>query len=81
MYLILSSIFFPILAGLFLLIRYRTPLPGEKRAIDRKALTTLTGIFLLITAALVVAALLHARESFTLFYLTKPCPFISELTV
>ena len=74
MYLILSSIFFPILAGLFLLIRYRTPLPGEKRAIDRKALTTLTGIFLLITAALVVAALLHARESFTLFYLTKTLP-------
>lgn len=74
MYLILSSIFFPILAGLFLLIRFRTPLSGENRAVSRKTLTSLTGALLVITAALVVAALMCAKDGFTLFYLTKNLP-------
>ena len=73
MYLILSSIFFPILAGVFLLIRYRTPLSGKKNA-DSKALTTLTGCFLIVTAGLVIASLLTAEDGFTLFYLTKTLP-------
>lgn len=71
MYLILLSIFFPILAGAFLLIRYRTPLSGETKAAERKTLVTLTGCFLVITALLVVLSLLMAKERFTLFYLTK----------
>lgn len=71
MYLILLSIFFPILAGAFLLIRYRTPLSGETKAAERKTLVTLTGCFLVITAVLVVLSLLMAKERFTLFYLTK----------
>lgn len=71
MYLILLSIFFPILAGAFLLIRYRTPLLGETKAAERKTLVTLTGCFLVITAVLVVLSLLMAKERFTLFNLTK----------
>lgn len=74
MFPILLSILFPILAGLFLLVRYRTSLSGKKPATDRKTLVVLTGIFLVITAALAIAALLTAREGFILFYLTKTLP-------
>lgn len=74
MYLILLSIFFPIFAGLFLLIRFRTPLWGEKEQVKRKTLLCLTGSFLVITAALVVTALLTAENGFTFFYLTKNLP-------
>lgn len=74
MYFILLSIFFPILAGLFLLIRFRTPLSGEKAGTDRKPLLALTGIFLVITAVFAFAAPLTAREGFTLFYLTETLP-------
>jgi len=74
MYLILLSIFFPILAGLFLLIRFRTPLTGEKRTADRKTLLLLTGCFLVITALFSSAALLTAKNGFTLFYLTETLP-------
>lgn len=79
MYLILSSIFFPIIAGVFLLIRYRTPLSGENRNADRKTLLLLTGSFLVITAALVAAALLTAKEGFILFYLTKNLPIFFQI--
>lgn len=74
MYPILLSILFPILAGLFVLIRYRTSLSGKGPATDRKTLVALTGFSLVITAALAMTALLTAKEGFTLFYLTKTLP-------
>lgn len=74
MYLMLSSIFFPILAGLFLLIRYRTPLSGEAKSAERKTLVLLTESFLVITALLTVLSLFTVKEGFTLFYLTKALP-------
>lgn len=76
MYPILLSIFFPIAAGVFLLIRYRTPLLGEKRNTNRKTLLFLTGCFLVITAAFVAASLLTAKnkDGFILFNLTKTLP-------
>ena len=74
MFPILLSILFPILAGLFLLIGCRTPLSGKKSAVSRKTLVTLTGIFLVISAGLVIAALLTAKDGFTLFFLTKTLP-------
>lgn len=73
MYLILLSIFFPILSGMFLLIRYRTSLTGSAKP-DRKTLVILTGSFLVITALLTTAAFLTVTEPFTLFYLTKTLP-------
>ena len=72
MYLILSSILFPILAGLFLLVRYRTPLSGEK-PVDRQSLTAMAGCSLIITAIFVIAAL-FAEKGFTLFYLAQSLP-------
>lgn len=74
MYFILLPIFFPILAGLFLLIHYRTPLSGEKKNAGRKSLLLLTGCFLVITAVFVVIALFCEGEGFILFYLTKDLP-------
>lgn len=74
MYLILLSVFFPIFAGLFLLIRFRTPLLGEKENAKRKTLLLLTGSFLVITAAFVIAALLTTENGFTFFYLTENLP-------
>lgn len=74
MYPILLSILFPILAGLFVLIRCRTSLSGKGPATDRKTLVALTGISLVITAALAITALLTAKEGFILFYLTKTLP-------
>lgn len=71
MYSILLSILFPILAGVFLLIRFRTPLSGEAKASERKTLVMLTGCFLVITAVLVVLSLLTAKERFILFSLTE----------
>lgn len=79
MYFILLSIFFPILTGLFLLIRYRTPLSGEKKNGERKNLLLLTGTFLVITALLTAVALLSAKGSFTLFYLTKTLPVTFQI--
>ncbi len=73
MYLILLSIFFPVLSGLYLLIRYRTPATGDGKA-KRKTLVTVSGGFLVITALFTLAALLTVKESFTLFYLTKTLP-------
>lgn len=74
MYPILLSIFFPILSGVFLLIRYRTPLSGEAKTAGRKTLVTLAGSFLVITALLTGVALFTVKEGFTLFYLTKTLP-------
>lgn len=74
MYLILLSIVFPILSGVFLLIRYRTPLSDEAVTAERKALVTLAGGFLVITALLTVTTLLTVKEDFTLFYLTGTLP-------
>lgn len=79
MYPILLSIFFPILAGTFLLIRYRTPLSGEAKTAERKTLVMLTGSFLLITALLVVLSLFTAKDGFTLFYLTKTLPIYFKI--
>ncbi|MDE7247336.1 MAG: proton-conducting membrane transporter [Lachnospiraceae bacterium] len=73
MYLILLSIFFPILSGMFLLIRYRTPLTGDEKT-ERKTLVTFAGCFLLLTAIFTIATLFTVKESFTLFYLTKTLP-------
>ena len=74
MFPILLSILFPILAGLFVLIRCRSSLSGKRPATDRKTLVVLTGIFLVITTALAITALLTAKEGFTLFYLAKTLP-------
>lgn len=74
MFPILLSILFPILAGLFVLIRCRTSLSGKRAATDRKTLVALTGLSLVVTAALAITALLTAKEGFTLFYLTKTLP-------
>ena len=74
MYPILLSILFPILAGLFLLIRYRTPLSGRAGTAKRKTLVILTGSFLIITVLLTVIAICTAKEGFTLFYLTETLP-------
>ena len=74
MYPILLSILFPILAGLFLLIRYRTPLSGRAGTAKRKTLVILTGSFLIITVLLTVIAIFTAKEGFTLFYLTETLP-------
>lgn len=79
MYPILLSIFFPILAGAFLLIRYRTPLSGEAKTAERKPLVMLTGSFLIITALFTCTAVLTARESFTLFYLTETLPIYFQV--
>ena len=79
MYLILLSIFFPILAGLVLLIRYRTPVEAADKPTDRKQLLTLTGISLILTALCAVAAILTVRDGFTLFYLTKTLPIYFQI--
>ena len=79
MYLILLSIFFPILAGLFLLICYRTPVAGAAKTTDRKKLLTLTGIFLVLTALCAAAAVLTVKDGFTLFYLTKTLPIYFQI--
>ena len=79
MYLILLSIFFPILAGLFLLICYRTPVAGAAKTNDRKKLLMLTGIFLILTALCAAAAVLTVKDSFTLFYLTKTLPIYFQI--
>lgn len=81
MYLILSSICFPILAGLFLLIRYRTPLTGEGKSVSRNTVVTLTGCCLVITALLSAAALFAAEDGFTLFYLTKTLPIYFRIDI
>lgn len=67
MYLILLSIFFPVFAGIYLLIR--------KEMSDRRSLLITTGICFAITGILVVATLLTAHGTdFTLFYLTQSLP-------
>jgi multicomponent Na+:H+ antiporter subunit D len=69
MYLILLSIFFPILAGVYLLVR--------KEMTNRNNLLLTTGICLTVTAILVVASLATAYgASFTLFNLTSSLPII-----
>ncbi len=79
MYYILVSVFFPIFAGLFLLIRYRTPLSGETEGSARKTLVMLTGLFLIVTALLTLSALFTAKEGFTLFYLTETLPIYFKI--
>lgn len=79
MYCILLSVFFPILAGVFLLIRFRTPVSGTQKSADRKPLILLTGTFLIVTAGFTAAALLTSREGFTLFYLTKTLPIYFKI--
>lgn len=79
MYPILLSIFFPILAGAFLLIRYRTSLSGEAKTAERKPLVMLAGSFLVITALFTCTAALTAREDFTLFYLTETLPIYFQV--
>lgn len=67
MYLILLSIFFPVLAGIYLLIR--------KEMADRRNLLITAGICFVITGILVVATLLTTHGTdFTLFYLTQSLP-------
>lgn len=67
MYLILLSIFFPVLAGICLLIK--------KEAADRRSLLITTGICFVLTGVLVSATLLTAYGTgFTLFYLTQSLP-------
>lgn len=66
MYLILLPILFPILAGLALL--------ACRKKTNRKLLTTITGICLVITGALVIFTLVLSKQSLTLFHLTKSLP-------
>ena len=67
MYLILLSIFFPVLAGVYLLVR--------KEMADRKQLLVTAGICFAITGILVVTTLLtQYGADFTLFYLTASLP-------
>lgn len=76
MYLILLPILFPILAGFCLLVYRKEP--------ERKLLTAVTGICLVITSALVVSVLILAKQSLTLFYLTRTMPIyfrIDEVSV
>ncbi len=77
MYLILLSVLVPILTGICFLTR--------KEFSDRKRLLTAVGADLILTGALVTAALVMARgESHTLFYLTKKLPVefkIDEISV
>ena len=69
MYLILLSIFAPVLAGIYLLVR--------KEHADRKYLLVSAGIFFVLTGALVIAALVTAYgTSFTLFHLAEVLPII-----
>ena len=67
MYLILLSIFFPVLAGVYLLAR--------KEMADRRQLLVTAGICFAITGILVVTTLLtQYGADFTLFYLTASLP-------
>ncbi|MCM1268415.1 MAG: hypothetical protein NC302_10965 [Bacteroidales bacterium] len=79
MYLILLSIFFPILAGAFLLVRFRTPLSETQTDTQRRTLLVLTGVFLVITALFAALSLLTAKEGFTLFYLTETLPIYFKI--
>lgn len=79
MYCILLSIFCPILAGIFLLIRYRTPLSGKRNPQERKTLLLFTGTFLILTALLTVTSLLTAKEGITLLYLTDTLPIYFKI--
>lgn len=79
MYCILPAIFFPILAGVFLLIRYRTPVLNPQKNAARKTLVLLTGTFLTVTAVFTAAALLSPGKGFTLFYLTKALPIYFKI--
>lgn len=78
MYPILLSILFPVFAGIFVLIRFRTPLAGEGNT-NRKTLVILIGSCLIITALLTVTALFTAKEGFTLFYLTETLPVYFQI--
>ncbi len=70
-YMILS-VFFPVLAGVYLLIK--------KERGNRKYLLVSTGAFLVITAILVVLALCLGREGmFTLFSLTERLPILFKI--
>ena len=67
MYLILLSVFFPVLAGVYLLVR--------KEMTDRRHLLITAGICFAITGILVVATLLtQYGTDFTLFNLTASLP-------
>ena len=99
MYLILFSIFVPIIAGVLLLImkdqtqgavsspaHSSQPKSGNSDAGNsRRQLLFLTGIAYLLTGALVIAALVTARnESFTLFHMAEDLPVcfgIDEMSV
>lgn len=69
MYFILISILFPILAGIYLLVR--------KEFSTRKALLTIVGTGFVLTSMSVFAVLLNTYgTSFVLFYLTQSLPVI-----
>lgn len=69
---IVLSILFPIAAGLYLLIR--------KEMENRKKLAAMAGIFLLISAALVVLAIsLAGNGMYTLFNLTDRLPILFKI--
>lgn len=81
MYLILLSILVPIAFGVGLLIRKdnaANSVSNNKKAdpeATRKYLLLVTGIAYVVTGALVIAALITARNvSFTVFYLTRTLP-------
>ncbi len=69
MYFILISILFPILAGVYLLVR--------KEFHNRRSLLTFVGAGLVLTGAAVLVTLSGAYDtSFVLFYLTQSLPLI-----
>lgn len=72
MYYIILSIFFPILTGVYLLVR------GDMKS--RKSLLTVTGVFFVISAGLVILALCMAGNGiFTLFSLTDRLPILFKI--
>lgn len=72
MYFIILSIVFPILAGVYLLIR--------KEMKSRKSLLTVTGIFLAVSGVLVILAICTAGDGiFTLFNLTDRLPILFKI--
>ena len=70
-HILLLPIFFPILAGIVLLLK--------KEYKERKVLLVYVGTVLLLTGFLSVFSILEAEEGVTLFYLTKTLPVYFHL--
>lgn len=72
-YLLLFSIFFPIVAGLLLLIGIRYQ--------NRKTLLVFVGFVLMLTGISAILSIMYTREGFTLFMLTETLPVYFKIDV